>query len=90
MSHHHSPSARYYNGVPPNYAAQSNGPYHREPVPRPPSTDRKFDPYPQTNGAPPSEAPPPTCDNELLQDSAIRTCMRWDDNRMKDAFGLVL
>src|SRR5271170_401193 len=93
MTHHHSPNSRYYNGPPPaNYPPQSNGLFHRDPVPRPPSTEnRKYDPYPPPNTANGyrQEGPPPPS-SEIFEDSAIQTCMRMDDNRMKESFQLVL
>lgn len=93
MTHHHSPNSRYYNGPPPaNYPSQSNGPYHREPVARPASTEnRKYEPYPPPNTANGyrQDGPQPPS-SEIFEDSAIQTCMRMDDNRMKESFQLVL
>lgn len=96
MSHHHSPNSRYYNNAPPppppssSYPPQSNG-YQREPIPRPGSAEHrvKYDDYPSSNGYGYRDAPPPS-DSDAIQDSAIQTCMRWDDNRMKDSFRLAL
>ena len=53
MTHHHSPNSRYYGGPPPsNYPSQPNPPFHRDPVPRPPSAEnRKYDSYSNPNGA---------------------------------------
>jgi len=89
MSHHHSPNSRYYVQPPASSnPSQPNG-YQREPIPRPASTEhRKYEDYP-SGGYAYRDVPPPT-DPDTLQDSAIQTCMRWDDNRMKDSFRLVL
>jgi hypothetical protein len=85
MTHHHSPNSRYYGGGPPsNYPSQPNPPYYRDPIPRPPSTENR----PNGPNGHRSDGPPPETDP--LQDSAVQTCMRADDNRMKDSFRLAL
>jgi Gti1/Pac2 family transcription factor len=86
MTHHHSPNSRYHNSAP-YPPPPSSGPYPR--VPTPHSEQRNYEEYQNGSAYRAGEIPPPA-EPEQLQDSAIQTCMRWDDNRMKDSFRLVL
>jgi len=92
MTHHHSPNSRYY-GAPPtaNYpTSQQAPPYHRDTIARPPSTEnRKYEPYANgLKGYRPENGQ--LFEDNPLQDSAINTCMRADDDRMKNSFRLIL
>lgn len=82
MTHHHSPNCQYYGG--PDSLDSSQPRFHRNQIYRPSSAENHYsNPNDVVNGYRPNRS-------GWIQDSAIQTCMRLDDNKMKDSFRVVL